>query len=198
MSPKAVLRPLILASTSRYRAALLGRFGLPFNTASPAVDEAEIAGEAPRARALRLSEAKAEAVASQYPEAVIIGGDQVTAAGDRILHKPGNASQTREQLKLQSGSSAEFFTACTVRCVATALNLSHVDTTTVTLRTLGDAEIDRYVEREQAFDCAGGFKAEALGISLFERMESRDPTAIVGLPLIWLAGALRTAGFTLP
>jgi 7-methyl-GTP pyrophosphatase len=198
MSPKAVLRPLMLASTSRYRAGLLGRFGLPFNTASPAVDEAEIAGEAPRARALRLSEAKAEAVAAQYPEAVVIGGDQVTAARGRILHKPGNASQCREQLRLQSGSSAEFFTACTVRCLATQLMLSHVDATTVTLRALGEAEIDRYVEREQAFDCAGGFKAEALGITLFERMESQDPTAIVGLPLIWLAGALRTAGFSLP
>ncbi len=198
MSPKAVLRPLMLASTSRYRAALLGRLGLPFNTASPAVDEAEISGEAPRARALRLSEAKAEAVAAQYPEAVVIGGDQVTAASGRILHKPGNASQCREQLRLQSGASAEFFTACTVRCVATALKLSHVDTTTVTLRTLGDAEIDRYVEREQAFDCAGGFKAEALGISLFERMESQDPTAIVGLPLIWLAGGLRSAGYPVP
>jgi septum formation protein len=129
---------------------------------------------------------------------VIIGGDQVTAAGDRILHKPGNASQCREQLRLQSGSKAGFFTACTVRCVATGLRLSHVDTTTVTLRTLDDAAITRYIEREPAFDCAGGFKAEGLGITLFERMESADPTAIVGLPLIWLAGALRTAGYQVP
>ena len=198
MSPKAVLRPLMLASTSRYRAALLGRFGLPFNTASPAVDEAEIAGEAPRARALRLSEAKAEAVASQYPEAVIIGGDQVAALGTRVLRKPGNASNCREQLRQLSGSAAEFHTACTVRCVSAALELTHVDTTTVALRTLANAEIDRYIEREQPFDCAGGFKAEALGITLFERMDSQDPTAIVGLPLIWLAGALRSAGFTVP
>jgi septum formation protein len=198
MSPKAVLRPLMLASTSRYRAALLGRFGLPFNTAGPAVDEAEIAGEAPRARALRLSEAKAEAVASQYPDAVIIGGDQVAALGTRVLRKPGNASNCREQLRQLSGSAAEFHTACTVRCVSAALELTHVDTTTVALRTLADAEIDRYIEREQPFDCAGGFKAEALGISLFERMDSQDPTAIVGLPLIWLAGALRSAGFTVP
>jgi septum formation protein len=198
MSPKAVLRPLMLASTSRYRAALLGRFGLPFNTASPAVDEAEIAGEAPRARALRLSEAKAEAVASQYPEAVIIGGDQVAALGTRVLRKPGNASNCREQLRQLSGSAAEFHTACTVRCVSAALELTHVDTTTVALRTLANAEIDRYIEREQPFDCAGGFKAEALGITLFERMDSHDPTAIVGLPLIWLAGALRSAGFTVP
>jgi septum formation protein len=198
MSPKAVLRPLMLASTSRYRAALLGRFGLPFNTASPAVDEAEIAGEAPRARALRLSEAKAEAVASQYPEAVIIGGDQVAALGTRVLRKPGNASNCREQLRQLSGSAAEFHTACTVRCVSAALELTHVDTTTVALRSLANAEIDRYIEREQPFDCAGGFKAEALGITLFERMDSHDPTAIVGLPLIWLAGALRSAGFTVP
>ena len=198
MSPKAVLRPLMLASTSRYRAALLGRFGLPFNTASPAVDEAEIAGEAPRARALRLSEAKAEAVASQYPEAVIIGGDQVAALGTRVLRKPGNASNCREQLRQLSGSAAEFHTACTVRCVSAALELTHVDTTTVALRTLANAEIDRYIEREQPFDCAGGFKAEALGITLFERMDSQDPTAIVGLPLIGLAGALRSAGFTVP
>jgi septum formation protein len=198
MSPKAALRPLMLASTSRYRAALLARFGLPFNTASPAVDEAELPGEAPRARALRLSEAKAQAVSAQYPEAVIIGGDQVAALGDRILRKPGNAASCHEQLKLLSGSRAEFFTAVTVRCQAASLQLSHVDTTTVSLRTLDDAQIDRYIEREQPFDCAGGFKAEALGIALFERMESQDPTAIVGLPLIWLAGALRSAGYAVP
>jgi septum formation protein len=198
MSPKAILRPLILASTSRYRAALLGRFGLAFNTASPAVDEAEQAGESPGERAFRLSEAKAEAVAVQYPDAVIIGGDQVAALGTRVLRKPGNANTCREQLRLLSGSSAEFHTACTVRCVSAALKLTHLDTTTVALRTLADVEIDRYIEREQPFDCAGGFKAEALGITLFDRMDSQDPTAIVGLPLIWLAGALRTAGYSLP
>ena len=198
MSPKPVLRPLILASTSRYRAALLERFGLRFSTASPGVDEAGLPGEAPRTRAQRLSDAKAEAVARQYPEAVIIGGDQVPAVGPTMLDKPGNAARCREQLKLLSGASAEFHTACTVRCVAIDLTLTHVDTTTVRLRTLGDAEIDRYIEREQPFDCAGGFKAEALGITLFERMDSEDPTAIVGLPLIWLAGALRCAGFILP
>ena len=198
MSPKAVVRPLILASTSRYRAALLGRFGLAFNTASPAVDEAERAGESPRERAFRLSEAKAEAVAAQYPDAVIIGGDQVAALGSRVLRKPGNANTCREQLRLLSGSAAEFHTACTVRCVTASVKLTHVDTTTVSFRTLGDAEIDRYIEREQPFDCAGGFKAEALGIVLFERIDTEDPTAIVGLPLIWLANALRAVGFAIP
>jgi septum formation protein len=198
MSPKAMLRPLILASTSRYRAALLERFGLRFNTASPAVDETDQPGETALARAARLSDAKAEAVAAQSPEAVIIGGDQVAASGGTVLHKPGNAGRCREQLSLLSASTAEFLTACTVRCVAADLRLSHVDTTRVTFRTLADGEIARYVEREQPFDCAGGFKAEALGITLFARMDSEDPTAIVGLPLIWLAGALRAAGFVLP
>ena len=198
MSPKALVRPLILASTSRYRAALLERFGLRFNTASPAVDEAELPGESPRARAARLSDAKAQEVAARCPEAVIIGGDQVAALGERILRKPGNAANCRDQLRLLSGSAAEFHTACTVRCVAAGVEITHLDTTTVMFRTLADAEIDRYVEREQPYDCAGGFKAEALGITLFERMQSEDPTAIVGLPLIWLAGALRTAGYTVP
>ena len=198
MSPKRVLRPLILASTSRYRAALLERFGVRFNTASPAVDEAELPGEDPRVRAARLSDAKAEAVGAQFPDAVVIGGDQVPAARGTVLHKPGNAANCREQLRLLSGASAEFFTACTVRCVAADLKLSHMDTTTVRLRSLSDEDIERYVEREQPFDCAGGFKAEALGIALFERMDSADPTAIIGLPLIWLAGALRNAGFAVP
>ena len=196
--PRASQRPLILASTSRYRAALLQRLGIAFTAENPSVDEGELPGESPRSRALRLSEAKAEAVASRHPGAVVIGGDQVPAASTTILHKPGNAANCREQLKLLSDSTAEFYTACTVRCVEAGLKISHVDTTAVKLRPLSDAEIDRYVEREQPFDCAGGFKAEALGIVLFERIDSEDPTAIVGLPLIWLAGALRTAGYEAP
>src|SRR4051812_35977825 len=131
MSPKALVRPLILASTSRYRAALLERFGLRFNTASPGVEETELPDETPRARAARLSDLKAEAVAAQYPDAVIIGGDQVAASGATILHKPGNAARCREQLQLLSGATAEFLTACTVCCPAANLKLSHVDTTRV-------------------------------------------------------------------
>ncbi len=198
MSPDAALRPLILASTSRYRAALLQRFGLEFTTHNPGVDEAARVGESPRARAFRLSEAKAEAVAERHPQAIVIGGDQVPAASTVILDKPGNATNCREQLKLLSGSTAEFYTACTVRCVETGVKLSHVDTTAVKLRPLSDTEIDRYIERETPFDCAGGFKAEALGITLFERIDTEDPTAIVGMPLIWLAGALRAVGFAVP
>jgi septum formation protein len=191
-------RPLILASTSRYRAALLERFGIAFSAHNPQVDEAELPGESPRGRAFRLSEAKAEAIAKQHPGAVVIGGDQVPAASTTILHKPGNAQNCREQLKLLAGSTAEFYTACTVRCVETGVKMSHVDTTAVKLRPLTDAEIDRYIEREQPFDCAGGFKAEALGIVLFERIDTEDPTAIIGLPLIWLAGALRAVSYEVP
>ena len=198
MSPNAATRPLILASTSRYRASLLQRFGLDFTAQNPNVDEGERLGESPRARAFRLSEAKAETVAQRFPTAIIIGGDQVPAASTTILNKPGNAANCREQLMLLSGSSAEFYTACTVRCLETGVKLSHVDTTAVKLRPLSDEEIDRYIEREKPFDCAGGFKAEALGITLFERIDSEDPTAIVGMPLIWLAGALRAVGFAVP
>jgi septum formation protein len=191
-------RPLILASTSRYRAALLDRFGLSFTAEDPRVEESRSSGETPRGRAFRLAELKAEAIAARFPDAVVIGGDQVPATSTTILDKPGNAANCREQLKLLSGSTAEFYTACTVRCIGTGLKLAHVDTTAVKLRPLSDAEIDRYIEREKPFDCAGGFKAEALGITLFERIDTEDPTAIVGMPLIWLAGALRNAGFQVP
>ncbi len=194
----APARTLILASTSRYRAALLQRFGLEFTTVSPEVDEGEVRGESPRGRAFRLAEVKAEAVATKFPDAIVIGGDQVPATSTTILSKPGNAANCREQLRLLSGSTAEFYTACTVRCIATGVKLSHVDTTAVKLRPLSEAEIDRYIEREKPFDCAGGFKAEALGITLFERIDTEDPTAIVGLPLIWVAGALRAVGYHVP
>jgi septum formation protein len=192
------IRPLILASTSRYRAALLERFGLPFTSEDPRVEESTRKGETPRARAFRLAESKAEAIAVRFPNALVIGGDQVPATSTTILDKPGSAANCREQLKLLSGSTAEFYTACTVRCVEAGVKLSHVDTTAVKLRPLSDAEIDRYIEREKPFDCAGGFKAEALGITLFERIDTEDPTAIVGMPLIWLASALRGTGFQVP
>jgi septum formation protein len=198
MSPNAAFRPLILASTSRYRASLLQRFGLDFTTENPGVDETQRHGESPRGRSFRLSEAKAEAIAQRFPGAIVIGGDQVPTASTTILEKPGNAANCREQLMLLSGSTAEFYTACTVRCLETGVKLSHVDTTAVKLRPLSDAEIDRYIEREKPFDCAGGFKAEALGITLFERIDSEDPSAIVGMPLIWLASALRAVGFAVP
>ncbi|HVC30438.1 MAG TPA: nucleoside triphosphate pyrophosphatase [Steroidobacteraceae bacterium] len=189
---------LILASTSPYRRSLLERLGLGFTAVPPGTAEDTIAGELPPDRALRLAVAKAQAVASRRPDAVVIGSDQVAAIGRRILEKPGDAARCRAQLAAASGSSARFHTGCAVIGSRAGIRLVHIDTTTVFFRSLAAAQIERYVEREQPLDCAGGFRAEGLGISLFESVESRDPTALIGLPLIWLAGALRRAGFELP
>ncbi|MDB6091632.1 MAG: septum formation inhibitor Maf [Gammaproteobacteria bacterium] len=198
--------PLILASTSPYRRALLERFGLPFETVRPGVGEEPVAGETSADRAMRLAVAKAQAVAARRPDAVVIGSDQVAAAGAahaaaqaaKVLDKPGDAATCRAQLAMLSGTDARFYTACAVIGPPGGVRLVHLDTTTVFFRSLSPAEIDRYVEREKPFDCAGGFKAEGLGITLFESIESKDPTAIIGLPLIWLACALRRAGYALP
>ncbi|HJS92093.1 MAG TPA: nucleoside triphosphate pyrophosphatase [Steroidobacteraceae bacterium] len=189
---------LILASTSRYRHTLLERLGIPFTAVGPEVTEDALAGELPPDRALRLSVAKAQAVAARRPDAVVIGSDQVAAIGSRILEKPGNAARCRAQLTAASGSSTRFHTGCAVIAPQAGIRLVHIDTTIVFFRSLSAQEIERYVEREQPLDCAGGFRVEGLGISLFESIESRDPTALIGLPLIWLAGALRRAGFVAP
>lgn len=192
------MNPLILASTSPYRRMLLERFGLPFETVRPEVGEEHIAGENPSERALRLAVAKAEAVAARHPGAVVIGSDQVAAAGQKILDKPGDAATCRAQLTTLSGTDARFYTGCAVIGPPGGVRLVHLDTTTVFFRSLTGKEIERYVEREKPFDCAGGFKVEALGITLFESVESKDPTGLIGLPLIWLACALRRAGYALP
>ncbi len=189
--------PLILASTSRYRRELLSRFELPFSAIAPGVEEELRAAEPPLDRALRLAEAKARAVAERHPQAAVIGSDQVACAGDEILGKPGDAERCRAQLARLSGASARFHTACAL-IAPHGVRLGHLDTTVVHFRRLSEEEIARYVEREQPFDCAGGFKAESLGITLFESIESSDPSALIGLPLIWLAHALRTAGYRLP
>lgn len=189
--------PLILASTSTYRRELLGRLRLPFDVASPGVDEVERPGEAPQDRARRLATAKAEAVAAARAGAIVIGSDQVAALGSRILDKPGTAATAREQLTALSGRSAQFHTACVIIAPG-GIRAVHVDRTLVRFRALSPLEIERYVATEQPLDCAGGFKVEALGISLFDAVETVDPTALIGLPLIWLAGALRGAGFAVP
>ncbi|MBV9911889.1 MAG: septum formation protein Maf [Sinobacteraceae bacterium] len=187
---------LILASTSPYRHALLQRFGLPFEVARPEVSEAHVDGELPPDRAARLSLAKAQAAARKHPDAVVIGSDQVAACGHTVLDKPGSAERCRAQLTQLSGSVARFHTSCTV--LTPELRTVHLDTTTVMMRALSADEIERYVERERPFDCAGSFKVESLGIALFESIETCDPTALIGLPLIWLAGALRGLGYPLP
>ena len=189
---------LILASTSPYRRELLERLELPFEVIASGVAEDHRPGESPADRALRLATEKARAVSTRNPDALVIGADQVAAAGSELLDKPGDAARCRAQLSLLSGRTAYFYTACVLLGEAPAPHAAHVDTTTVVFRSLGAAEIARYVEREQPFDCAGGFKVEALGIALFDCIESQDPTALIGLPLIWLAGALRAADYPVP
>jgi septum formation protein len=194
LSPKPAL---ILASTSPFRRELLERLGLPFTVEAPDVDEAHIEGEPPTERALRLAAAKAEAVALRHPAAVVIGSDQVAAVGGVVLDKPGTSERAHQQLKHLSGSQAYFHTACAVRWHNTGFSVNHLQTVTVTVRDLTPSEIENYVAREQPLQCAGSFKSEGLGIALFSRIESEDPTALIGLPLIWVAGALRRAGFSL-
>jgi septum formation protein len=189
-----VIPTLVLASSSRYRADLLGRLGLPFETEAPGVDESPRDGESPRGQALRLAKAKAEAVALRYPESWVIGSDQVADLGGRILGKPGDAARCRAQLGAESGNVVEFHTAAVLMRHEPRFAFEHVDRTAVRFRRLTAAEIARYVELDRPFDCAGGFRSEGLGAALFESMETCDPAALVGLPLIWLAGALRAAG----
>jgi septum formation protein len=189
---------LVLASTSPYRHDLLGRLGLPFEARAPAVDEIPLAGEPPTALAARLARLKAESVARQLPDCVVIGSDQVAALGDEILGKPVTPERCIEQLRRSSGRTVVFLTAVHVAGPAPAASQSHLDRTTVHFRALADSEIERYVAVERPLDCAGGFRAESLGISLFESIESTDPTALTGLPLVWLCGALRRAGIAVP
>lgn len=189
---------LILASTSPYRRALLERLGLPFSTEAPGVDEVHATGDAPSERAVRLALAKAKAVAARHPQAAVIGSDQVAVAGDIVLDKPGAVIRAREQLAQLAGTTAEFHTACAVVQGSSGFAARHLDTTWVSFRALSGAEIERYVARERPLDCAASFKSEALGISLLRSIETEDPTALVGLPLIWLADTLRRLGYALP
>lgn len=188
---------LILASTSAYRRALLERLGLPFDTARPDTDETPQPDEPPAALAVRLARAKAEAVASGAGDAWTIGSDQVAELDGRPLGKPGMAENAVAQLRAMSGRAVRFHTAL---CLAgpEGRRFEHLDLTVVRFRTLGEDEIARYVARECPLDCAGSFKCEGLGIALFEAIDNRDPTALVGLPLIATARLLREAGFAVP
>lgn len=188
---------LVLASTSPYRRALLERLGLEFVIARPRVDETPVEGEAAAALSQRLARAKAAAVAATEPAAWVVGSDQVADPGDGPLGKPGSRAAAVAQLARLSGREVRFHTAVSV-LRADGPALQALDTTTVRFRSLSREEIDRYVDADQPFDCAGSFKAEALGITLFESIRSDDPTALVGLPLIATARLLREAGFRLP
>lgn len=183
---------LILASTSPHRRLLLERLGLDFATQAPGTDEAQQEGETPRALAARLANEKAAAVVA--PETIVIGSDQVASRADRILRKPGSHGKALEQLLACQGRRVDFYTAVTVTDHMHGFTRRHVDHTAVHFATLPQSDLDRYLQLEQPYDCAGGFKAEGLGIVLFDRIESRDPTALIGLPLIWLTATLREMG----
>ena len=187
--------PLILASSSPYRQRLLSRLGQPFEARSPGVDETAQDGESPDALALRLAAAKAAAIASAQPDAVVIGSDQVASLGGRALGKPGAAARAIEQLQACSGRSVTFYTGLALRVPGETAPRVHLEPFTVYFRKLRDAEIRDYVNREQPLDCAGSFKWEALGIALFDRMEGDDPTSLEGLPLIALTQMLGEAGY---
>lgn len=183
---------LVLASGSSYRRALLGRLGLPFETHTPAVDETPAHGEAPAELAARLAHAKA--LAASGAGLVVIGSDQVASLAGRILGKPGGHAAALEQLAACSGRSVDFHTAATVVDADTGREWHSTDHTRVQFRRRDRAALERYLEIEQPYDCAGGFKAEGLGICLFDRIESTDPTALIGLPLVFVARALAEAG----
>ena len=189
---------LVLGSTSRYRRELLARLGIPFETASPEVDETPQPGESPRALALRLALAKARAVAARYPQAVVIGSDQVADLAGQALGKPGTHERATAQLRQMRGHTVVFQTAVAVVCQATGFEQVDLAPVEVRFRPLTDAEIERYLRAEQPYDCAGSAKSEGLGISLLDAIVSDDSTALVGLPLIRTCRMLRAAGFTLP
>ena len=185
---------LILASTSPYRRELLSRLGLPFEVANPETDETPLPDEAPQALALRLAEAKARAVADRYPDALIIGSDQVATVDGKIYGKPGNHERAVAQLCALSGKTVNFFTAlCLFNAASGQAEVRGVPTL-VSFRQLSNDEIEAYLRREPAYNCAGSAKSEGLGIALLSGMQGDDPNALVGLPLIALCDLLRNQG----
>lgn len=185
---------LILASTSRYRRELLQRLRLPFTVQAPHTDETPLPGEAPAALALRLALAKAQAVAQQHPGAVVIGSDQVADLHGEPIGKPGDFERAVQQLRRMSAQQVVFQTAVAVVRRDTGFAQALLAPVTVTFRALCDAEIERYLHLDQPFDCAGSAKSESLGVALLERIDSDDPTALIGLPLMRTCALLRQAG----
>ncbi|MDR0780082.1 MAG: Maf family nucleotide pyrophosphatase [Pseudomonadales bacterium] len=186
--------PLVLASSSPYRKTLLARLGLPFTCASPDVDETPLPHEQGLALSARLALSKARALAPRFPDALIIGCDQVCVRGATLAGKPGSREAARAQLIASSGRWVEFHTALVLLDAQSNTHQSAHDLYRVKFRPLDPEEIDRYLDREQPYDCAGGFKAEGLGINLFERMEGGDFHSLIGLPLISLCRLLRERG----
>ena len=193
-APHRDVRTLVLASTSRHRRALLARLGLPFEVVAPGVDEEPLPGENPGRTALRLAEAKARSVAARSAPALIIGSDQVADCDGRPVGKPGDRTRAHAMLSELSGRAVVFHTGIALldttsgRCETALIDVRS------TFRRLDDGEISAYLDREEPYDCAGAVKSEGLGIALFEAIESDDPTALIGLPLIALTSMLRNAG----
>jgi len=196
-SPRGVppALPVVLGSGSAYRRELLSRLLARFDVVVPAVDEAAVPGEPAPALARRLANLKAATVAAVRPDAIVIGSDQVAECAGRILGKPGSADRAREQLRLCSGHELRLHTAaCMIAPGGSPPPQAHLDLTVLRFRRLSDEQIRAYVDRDQPLDCAGSFRFEALGAALFESVQTQDPTAIQGLPLLWLATALERAG----
>lgn len=189
---------LVLASTSPYRAQLLTRLGLPFETAAPEVDECPLPGETPEHLVTRLAQAKAQAVAGGYPDSLVVGSDQVAVVDDHILGKPGNRDNAIHQLQQASGKSVRFLTGLSLYNSRTGRAQVVCEPYQVHFRKLSTEQMIRYVDRERPFNCAGSFKSEGLGIVLFERFEGDDPNALIGLPLIRLVDMLTNEGVELP
>mgnify|MGYP006269124455 CR=1 FL=1 len=192
--PLSPASSLILASTSRYRRELLQRLRMPFDVVAPEVDETPLNGESPAALAQRLALAKAQAVAQRFPDAVVIGSDQVADLQGEAIGKPGNHERAVEQLQRMSGQSVVFQTAVAVARHSAGLAEVRLSPVVVKFRTLSHAEIERYLRLEEPYDCAGSAKSEGLGITLLESIQSEDPTSLIGLPLTLTCALLRRAG----
>ena len=185
---------IVLASTSKYRRELLARLGLPFNVASPDVDETALPNEAPQDTARRLAEAKARVVAARFPQALVIGSDQVAVLGDMPLGKPGNHANALRQLRAMRGKEVVFHTALCLCDAASGRAQTRIVPFYVRFRDYSDAQIERYLQLEQPYDCAGSARCEGLGIALIAEMRGEDPNALIGLPLIALTEMLAAQG----
>ena len=197
MSDSLSPRSLVLGSTSPYRRELLERLRIPFEVQGPEVDETPHAGETPMALAQRLALAKAQAVAKRFPQAIVIGSDQVADLNGEPLGKPGTHANAVRQLQTMRGQTVVFQTAVSVVCLATGFAQSELAQVKVQFRHVSDAAIEAYLQAEQPYDCAGSAKSEGLGIALLDRIDNQDPTALVGLPLILTCRLLRAAGLPL-
>ena len=187
-------RQLVLASTSPFRRELLSRLGIPFETANPQTDESPLPGESPEATALRLSEAKARAVAHIFPDALIIGSDQVAVLDGNVYGKPGSHEKAVSQLRTMRGKTVNFFTGLCLLDSKTGAAQTRGIPTLVSFRDLSDDEIENYLRRERPYNCAGSAKSEGLGIAIIARMQGDDPNALIGLPLIALCDLFADAG----